>query len=102
LSVNLISADLLKCQSYIHHDLQMNTGNYFEIVASTENNIFYVNLNFNNIYILSNILSMFEGIMNNLKLESLTYLIVLKLRAISTDYDLNTTSLNLFNHDDVE
>ncbi|EEH42392.2 uncharacterized protein PADG_07212 [Paracoccidioides brasiliensis Pb18] len=102
LSTNLISAGLLECQGYIHHDLQMDTGNYFEIIASIENDIFYVNLNSNNIYVLSDTPSMFEGNMNDLELEPLAYLTVLKFRAISTDYDLNTASLGLFNHDDVE
>ncbi|ODH45593.1 hypothetical protein GX48_08330 [Paracoccidioides brasiliensis] len=102
LSTNLISAGLLECQGYIHHDLQVDTGNYFEIIASIGNDIFYVNLNFNNIYVLSDTPSMFGGIMNDLELGPLAYLTVLKPRAISTDYDLNTASLGFFNHDDVE
>ncbi|KGM92718.1 uncharacterized protein PADG_11176 [Paracoccidioides brasiliensis Pb18] len=102
LSANLISTGLLKCQGYIHHDLQMDIRNYFEIIASTENDIFYMNLNSNNIYVLSDTLSMFGGIMNNLELGPLAYLMILKPRVISTDYDLNTASLGLFNCDDVE
>ncbi|EEH36710.1 hypothetical protein PAAG_07128 [Paracoccidioides lutzii Pb01] len=42
------------------------------------------------------------GIMNDLELGPLAYLTVLKLRVISTDYDLNTASLGFFNHNDVE
>ncbi|ODH13354.1 hypothetical protein ACO22_07341 [Paracoccidioides brasiliensis] len=102
LSTNLISAGLLEYQGYIHHDLQVDTGNYFEIIASIGNDIFYVNLNFNNIYVLSDTPSMFGGIMNDLELGPLAYLTVLKPRAISIDYDLNTASLGLSNHDDVE
>ncbi|KGQ01730.1 hypothetical protein PAAG_11448 [Paracoccidioides lutzii Pb01] len=102
LSANLISTGLLKCQGYIHYDLQVHTGNYFEIIASTGNDIFYANLNSNNIYVLSDTSSMFKGIMNDLEVESLAYLIVLKLKMILTDYDLNIASLSLFNYDDVK
>ncbi|EEH40586.1 hypothetical protein PAAG_09031 [Paracoccidioides lutzii Pb01] len=102
LSANLISASLLKHQSYIYCDLQVNTGNYFEIIASTENDIFYMNLNPNNIYVLSDTLSMFRGIMNDLELGPLAYLTVSKPRVISIDYDLNAISLSLFNYDDMK
>ncbi|KGM92069.1 uncharacterized protein PADG_11864 [Paracoccidioides brasiliensis Pb18] len=102
LSANLISTGLLKCQGYIHHDLQMDIRNYFEIIASTENDIFYMNLNSNNIYVLSDTPPMFGDIMNDLELGPLAYLAVPKPRAISTDYDPNAASLGLFNRDDVE
>ncbi|OAT00287.1 uncharacterized protein BDCG_16563 [Blastomyces dermatitidis ER-3] len=102
LSANLISAELMKHQSYIHCDIQVNAENYFEFLSSINSDIFYANLSHNNIYILFDSSPTFHEMMNNSMYEAVAYVAVSKPKAISTDYNSNAESLRPFSHEKVE
>ncbi|QSS66059.1 hypothetical protein I7I51_06910 [Histoplasma capsulatum] len=96
LSANLISAEFMKHQSYIYCDMYVDTGNYFEFLSFTDSNMFYANLSRNNIYILSNNPSIFDGIMNNSEYGGMVYVAVSRLTTVFMEFNLNTDSLEFF------
>ncbi|KMW68669.1 hypothetical protein BDDG_12963 [Blastomyces dermatitidis ATCC 18188] len=97
LSANLIFTELMKCQSYIHCDMQVDAENYFEFLSSINSDIFYTNLFHNNIYISSDSSLTFHEIMNDSMYEAVAYVAVLKSKAISTDYNSNAGLMNSSN-----
>ncbi|KLJ11993.1 hypothetical protein EMPG_09634 [Blastomyces silverae] len=103
LMIQVTNKIILKIQSsYICCDMHVDAENYFEFIFSTDNDIFYVNLTCNNIYILSDSSLIFDEIMNDLKFSRITYLTISKSRTILMNFDLNVRSLKLFSCEEIE
>lgn len=102
LSINLISTEFIKHQSYIHYNIYINTENYFEFLSFINNDMFYINLFYNNIYRLFNNLLTFNDIMNDSIYSEVVYIMIFKFKIISTKFNLNVEFLRLFSYLEIE
>ncbi|KAK2796289.1 hypothetical protein FQN50_009615 [Emmonsiellopsis sp. PD_5] len=111
LSANLISTEVLNKQGYSHRDIPYESGNYFKLMSPYDGSVFYVILSSSSVYLLSNCppkdsLELFNGLLiftcimafimtssQPLKPQSIT---------VSTEVDLNNSSVRAFQHSDVE